>query len=283
MTERAKRPAYQWYPGDFRRDVGVQSCSFEARGLWREMLDLMHDGEPYGHLAAGGHPIDAAQLARIVGVSAAKVHRWLSELEMRNVFSRTELGVIFSRRMVRDEYLRLVRAAGGASSLKNPAVPKPKDAKESTKDTLQRRRKDTLPPPLEGSLGGSPAVAVASASSGELPTSVAAVNWVTVLGDDWHRIRLGRAPYGQIGRNLKPLYDEYGLDRLRAAWLRFLESQKAQFGVRWFSENLGDFLSDAAATTAAANGKRWNAGEATFRNARAALGLDEPNGEGNAA
>src|SRR5688572_8730406 len=99
--DRPKRPSFPWYPGDHRRDVAVQACSFEARSLWREILDLAHDGEPYGHLTAGGVPISPEQLARMVGIRASKVRRLLTELESRNVFSRTPDGVIYSRRMVR--------------------------------------------------------------------------------------------------------------------------------------------------------------------------------------
>lgn len=120
-SEDVKRPAYQWYPGDCRRDVALQACTFEARALWREMLDLMHDGEPYGHLTAGGVPITDAQLARFVGMPVGKVRRWLAELEQHQVFSRTEAGVIFSRRMVKDEHLRTVRANAGKLG-GNPAL-----------------------------------------------------------------------------------------------------------------------------------------------------------------
>jgi hypothetical protein len=116
-----KRPAFQWYPGDLRRDVAVQACTFEARALWREMIDLMHDGEPYGHLTAGGLPIDAPQLARIVGVTPARATRWVVELESRKVFSRTGDGVIYSRRMVRDEHIRNVRKDAGKLG-GNPAL-----------------------------------------------------------------------------------------------------------------------------------------------------------------
>lgn len=108
-----KRPAYQWYPGDIRRDTALQACSFEARALWREMLDLMHDGEPYGHLTAGGVPIDSTTLARIVGVPLARVRGWLVQLEAHKVFSRTADGVIYSRRMLKDEDKRNSAADGG--------------------------------------------------------------------------------------------------------------------------------------------------------------------------
>ncbi len=119
----------------------------------------MHDGDPYGHLTAGGVPIDAVQLARIVGVSrVAKLRAWLTELETRKVFSRSDGGVIYSRRMVRDEHNRNVRAAGGRLSLENPNVPRPKDeAKDGGKDILPRLS--------GGSLERSPAVAVSGLRS----------------------------------------------------------------------------------------------------------------------
>lgn len=109
-----KRPAFQFYPSDHRAETGLQLASLAARGLWSEMLCLMHEGVPYGHLAAAeGEPIEPAQLARLVGESPAVVKRLLAELEKRNIFSRTVEGVIYSRRMVRDEHIREVRASAG--------------------------------------------------------------------------------------------------------------------------------------------------------------------------
>jgi len=165
-----KRPSFQWYPGDFRRDLGVQACSFEARALWREMLDLMHDGQPYGHLTAGGVPIDAGGLARLIGKSTPVVRRWLKELEDRRVFSRTDGGVIYSRRMVRDEAIRNLRASGGVKSLDNPNVPRPKHGEKDTE-------KDDHGGSFDRSSVGSPAIAnaVASASAIEPVSSSAAL------------------------------------------------------------------------------------------------------------
>lgn len=123
----ARRPAYQWYPGDFRRDPGVQAVSFDARGLWREMLDLMHSGEPYGYLTtANGERIDVPALAKIVGIAVPRCQRLYNELKDKGIFNEDERGIPYSRRMVRDEHNRLVRAAGGAKSLENPSVPRPK-------------------------------------------------------------------------------------------------------------------------------------------------------------
>lgn len=108
-----KSPALQFYPGDWRRDTALQACSLRARGLWAEMLWIMHDGQPYGHLATPDGPIDVKTLARMVHAPLAVVTKDLEELRRFGVYSATEAGVIFSRRMVRDMALNSTRASYG--------------------------------------------------------------------------------------------------------------------------------------------------------------------------
>lgn len=72
----------------------------------------MHQAEPYGHLIVNGKPIRPQVLARMVGASIREVERWISELEAAGVFNR-EGATIISRRMVRDERVRRLRAEGG--------------------------------------------------------------------------------------------------------------------------------------------------------------------------
>lgn len=107
-----KRPSFQFYPADWRSDAGLKLCSLQARGLWIEMICIMHAAEPYGHLCAAGRPLDARDLARLVGESERDVKRMLDELTRNNVCSLSD-GAFVSRRMVRDEALRDVRANGG--------------------------------------------------------------------------------------------------------------------------------------------------------------------------
>lgn len=116
-----KRPAFQFYPGDWRRDAALRSCSIAARGLWADLLCLMHDGEPYGHLSVNSHPLSDAQAASMVGVTPAQYRKLLGELESAGVSSRSESGVLYSRRMVRDEHIRNVRAESGKKG-GNPAL-----------------------------------------------------------------------------------------------------------------------------------------------------------------
>jgi hypothetical protein len=65
-----------------------------------------------------------------------------------------------------------------------------------------------------------------------------------LLGEDYASIRKGKVPFGEIGKALKSLHEEHGIAVLRPAFVRFLNSPKAQYGVTWFAKNLGDFLSD---------------------------------------
>lgn len=121
-----KRPSFQFYPGDWLRDTALRLCTLEARGLWIDMICLMHEGNPYGHLRVSLKDILPPDLARIVGVSLPTVEGYLKELEDAGVFSRTEQGTIFSKRMVNDEILRNKRANGGNLSKNNPNVPQKK-------------------------------------------------------------------------------------------------------------------------------------------------------------
>jgi len=116
-----KRPSFQFYPSDWLRDTALRSCSTGARGLWMDMICFMHEGKPYGHLKVGDKVILPSNLARMVGDNADVVADWLLELSQAGVYDTTEDGVIFSKRMVRDENLRQIRAAGGSKG-GNPAL-----------------------------------------------------------------------------------------------------------------------------------------------------------------
>lgn len=200
-----KRPSYQWYPGDFKRDTALQACCFEAQSLWRAMLDLMHDGEPYGFLTAGGVSIQDAQLARMIGVPVKKCTAWLFELEQRVVFSRTAEGVIYSRRMVRDglehdEWKAKSRRGGQASANQRATKEQP-----------------TTQPPVQpnGQPKGNTASASASALTTKSTTGRAASRaapereaWLVPVSRSYEQRKgAGSFPHGKAGKLLKPLHE----------------------------------------------------------------------------
>ena len=86
-----------------------------------DMICYMHEGNPYGHLKVGDKVILAPNLARMVGETLDVVEGWLNELEQAGVYDLTSDGVICSRRMIRDENLRNIRAMGGKLG-GNPAL-----------------------------------------------------------------------------------------------------------------------------------------------------------------
>jgi len=137
------RPWFAFYPSDWRGDTKLRSCSPVSRLVWLEMMGIAHEAEPYGYVLIAGREVAPEHLATIAAVTVRQVRAALVELEVAGVFSRNELGVPYSRRMVRDETTRQRRAAGGKDSLGNPNVPRPKDGGKDTS-------KDTLPPILQG-------------------------------------------------------------------------------------------------------------------------------------
>jgi hypothetical protein len=113
----------KFYPTDWRADPALKICSIGARGLWIEMLCIMHEAVPRGDLLIKGRSVEPEVLARLVGADLDTVNGYLKELEEMSVFSRRKSGVIYSRRMVSDE-IRSQKASengktGGNPKLKN--------------------------------------------------------------------------------------------------------------------------------------------------------------------
>lgn len=115
-----KRPAFQFYPADWRKDAALQSCSMAAQGLWVNLMCVMHECEPYGHLSVNARPMKTEQIARLVGLSPKECAALLTELADAGVSGVAD-GLLMSRRMVRDERLRNVRADAGRLG-GNPAL-----------------------------------------------------------------------------------------------------------------------------------------------------------------
>ena len=108
-----KRPSFQFYPADWRKDTALQFCSLAARGLWVEMMCIAHECQPYGFLRINGKPMTAAQIGRLAGIGERECVKLMDELFDAGVPSKADDGAIYSRRMVRDEQLRERRAEGG--------------------------------------------------------------------------------------------------------------------------------------------------------------------------
>lgn len=135
-----KKPWMKFYPSDWRADEALRSCSIAARGLWVEMMALMHSAEPYGSLLIKGKRPDKKRLASLVGIHEKECSELLFELEGMSVFSRDEDGTIYSRKMRRD-YEKAMKhkedgAKGGNPGLK-PGVNPTDNQKDNRGDKAQ--------------------------------------------------------------------------------------------------------------------------------------------------
>ena len=170
--EKTKRPAFQFYPADWRKDVELQSCSMAAQGLWINVMCIAHECEPYGHLMVNGKPMTSAQLGRQVGLSMKECEALIAELMDAGVIRRTEQGAYFSKRMVQDETTRNARAAGGKSGAEHGA----KGASHGKKGGRPTQSKGGSETPLgeneETPLDGSSKPPPSSSSSSSSSTSV---------------------------------------------------------------------------------------------------------------
>lgn len=108
-----KRPSFQFYPADWLQEPALRICSLAAKGLWIEMICYMHQGNPYGYLKINNKVILPDNLAVMVSNPPKVVEDLLKELDDAGVFQKSEDGVIYSKRMVRDEEIRQARASGG--------------------------------------------------------------------------------------------------------------------------------------------------------------------------
>jgi hypothetical protein len=121
------------------------------------MICFMHEGNPYGHLKVGYKVILPVNLAGMVGATLKDIEGWLEELRQSGVFDTLPDGTIFSKRMVRDESLREIRAAGGKLG-GNPAlkvnhkvemevkqIPTPSSSSSSSSSSTNKK---TIAPPF---------------------------------------------------------------------------------------------------------------------------------------
>ena len=126
--EAKRKPWMKFFPADWQADEGLRMCSLSARGLWIEMVATMHKSQRFGFLLIAGNSPTPSQIASSVGSDAKVVTAALKELEAWKVFSRDEQGVIFSRRMLRDqdstEKNTVDGHGGGNPNLRRGTVPK---------------------------------------------------------------------------------------------------------------------------------------------------------------
>jgi hypothetical protein len=105
-NSKTKLPSLQFYPYDWRNDNELQSCLIGARGLWIELICLMHDSQQYGYLLINGQKPDDKTLARLTHTHPQTFRKLRDELIKNGVARLTSEEVIYCKRMVKDHELR---------------------------------------------------------------------------------------------------------------------------------------------------------------------------------
>jgi hypothetical protein len=155
-----RQPWMKFFWQDWRSDPNLRASSLAARGLWADMIGIMHDATPYGHLLLNAKPLRLQELAAQVGRPLREVKTAYDELASNGVYSVNEDGVVFSRRMVRSAERSAQNAANGSrggrslwQSLKPPPEPSLKPSLSESAErivvtTLEARSQN--PKPLRG-------------------------------------------------------------------------------------------------------------------------------------
>ena len=241
---------FKFYPGDWLGDNKLQACSFEAIGLWANLVAVMaQDGVPYGHLSLDGGTMSGEMMTVVVRKPEEEWREPLQELIDQDVLSQTDDGIIYSRRLVRDHKVSLQKQKwgrqGGNPALKKPQ-PQPEDKVEdkpapakkakprSDSDSGSNSSSDSVsekkPPPRK------PPQSNPNAPDAK-PDPDAPVFWgdsIRGLWNDWRndpQRQWGNdpttAPSGQGMRNLKNLAKEgWSPESLETAARRYLSTKE---------------------------------------------------------
>jgi len=135
-----KRPSFQFYPSDWQANSNLRRCTHEEKGIWIDVICLLHDQEAYG-IARW----TVKEIAQAIGSSAQKIRGLISKGVLKGADINEECGplvfiprsgrkngapvtlipqqpgpVWYSSRMVEDEYKRVLRGEHGGAPKATP-------------------------------------------------------------------------------------------------------------------------------------------------------------------
>ena len=145
-----KRPSFQFYPGDWLTDLALRRCSAAARGVWMDVLCVLHNSDDqYGILR---WPLK--EIANTIGASMAHINELIDKNVLKGsdkaittpliyiprhgrkdgepvTLIDTQAGPLwYSKRLVKDEYIRTIRGINTRFDADDGGTPKrpPKSA-----------------------------------------------------------------------------------------------------------------------------------------------------------
>ena len=156
----SKLPALQFYPGDWFRDAAVQSLTTLERGIWFELLLLMHDSPCRGKLLISTQKVyPKTALSRRFGMRPKRLDTILDKFVSYGVADICEeTGALMCRRMVRETeqnlHMQKVRKAAAnkrwnrcktdanhdAKVMQNHALSSSSSSSGTKKKTVQKKK-----------------------------------------------------------------------------------------------------------------------------------------------
>lgn len=188
-----KRPSFQFYPADWQANSNLRRCSFEERGIWIEVICLLHDQGEYGiirwPLKEIAQTINCA-LPKLKGIVAKGILKGVEagfECEPLIYVPRSgrrngapveliaaQAGPIwYSSRMVIDEHKRIIRVDNGTHAAPQPSPLPPKG-----------ETKDDTPLPTPFSRTGAYAGPSSSSTSSSTTKTLSSGESETTSGDE---------------------------------------------------------------------------------------------------
>jgi len=217
-------PFLKFFPGDWLQNANLRRCSHAAKGVWIDMLCLMHQSEERGVLVTAGKPWSDGDIAAALGGDPNVTLVCLHELLDKGVARRDKREAVYSGRMVRDESKRTKCAEAGKKGGGNPTFGG--DSKGGRKGANKGGPKDKSPEAQtseresEDSLRGPPR------EPDRLRQAViAAFALNPVTPNDWSR--LGKSMKEYRAKGVKPEEVAGALLRYRQAWPNITASPDA--------------------------------------------------------
>jgi hypothetical protein len=113
-TKPDNRPAFLFYPDDWLAEWTLKLVGFQGKGLAIELLAHMFRLPFRGELRNSNHmPLSLQEICDLVGRPVAEVEPILKQLLDKGVFSTTNNGCTYSRRLVREECERRSKVKAG--------------------------------------------------------------------------------------------------------------------------------------------------------------------------
>lgn len=148
-----KRPSFQFYPADWQANSNLRRCTHEEKGVWMDVMCLLHDQEEYGVVR---WPL--REIAQAVGCTLAKLQGIVTKGILKGsddklkdpyiyiprsarqdgdpviLLTCQEGPIWYSSRMVKDEYVK--KHAGAATRFGSDGKP-PKKANPVTQPSTE--------------------------------------------------------------------------------------------------------------------------------------------------